>query len=71
MLPLPTILYFLDELSFVSMPSGLRLVTLQCSNAVKGQPHLLHYSDIDYLKHLIRHCPEWFLDELLYLLQTN
>jgi hypothetical protein len=38
---------------------------------VKGRPRLLHYSDVDYLKRLIRHHPDWFLDELQYLLQTN
>ena len=29
------------------------------------------HMDIDYLKRMIRHCPDWFLDELQYLLQTN
>jgi hypothetical protein len=27
--------------------------------------------DIDYLKRLIKHWPDWFLDELQYMLQTN
>ena len=41
------------------------------TNGIKGRPCLLHFTDIDYLKCLIRHCPDWFLDELQYLLQTN
>ena len=32
-------------------------------NGVRGHPRILHFSDIEYLKHLIRHCPDWFLDE--------
>jgi len=38
---------------------------------IRGQPCVLHFDDIDYLKRLIKHRPDWFLDELLYLLQTN
>jgi hypothetical protein len=41
------------------------------TNGVHGQPRLLHYMDIEYLKRLIQHCPNWFLDELQNLLQTN
>jgi hypothetical protein len=41
------------------------------TNGVLGRPRLLHYKDIDYLKRLIQHRPNWFLDELQYLLQTN
>ena len=41
------------------------------TNGVRGCPHILHFSDVEYLKHLIRHHPDWFLDELQYLLQTN
>ena len=41
------------------------------TNGVQGQPHRLHFSDIDYLKRLIQHWPDWFLDELQYMLQTN
>jgi transposase len=37
----------------------------------KGQPHLLHYDDIQYLLRLIQHRPDWFLDELLNLLEHN
>jgi len=41
------------------------------TNGVRGRPRILHFSDVGYLKCLIRHCPDWFLDELQYLLQTN
>ncbi|RXW16551.1 hypothetical protein EST38_g9310 [Candolleomyces aberdarensis] len=36
-----------------------------------GQPRLLHFEDVDYLIRLVRHRPDWFLDKLQYLLQTN
>ncbi|KAG2077760.1 hypothetical protein BDR04DRAFT_933996, partial [Suillus decipiens] len=38
---------------------------------IHGHPHTLHCDDVLYLIHLIHHCPEWFLDELLQLLETN
>jgi transposase len=41
------------------------------TNGVLGWPRLLHYKDIDYLKCLIQHRPNWFLDELQHLLLTN
>ncbi|EDR06639.1 uncharacterized protein LACBIDRAFT_328498 [Laccaria bicolor S238N-H82] len=41
------------------------------TNGVRGRPRILHFSDIEYLKRLIQHRPDWFLDELQYLLQTN
>ena len=41
------------------------------TNGVCGCPCILHFSDVEYLKRLIRHHPDWFLDELQYLLQTN
>ncbi|KAF8225221.1 hypothetical protein L208DRAFT_1408832 [Tricholoma matsutake] len=31
----------------------------------------LHFDNIEYLKRLISHHPDWFLDELQYLLATN
>jgi transposase len=40
-------------------------------HANKGRFCLLHHDDIQYLLLLIRHRPDWFLDELLDLLQTN
>ena len=40
-------------------------------NGRRGRPRILHFSDVDYLKRLIQHRPNWFLDEMLYLLQTN
>jgi hypothetical protein len=36
-----------------------------------GWPWILHFDDVDHLLCLIRHNPDYFLDELLYLLQTN
>jgi len=41
------------------------------TNGIRGRPRILHFSDVEYLKRLIRHRPDWFLDELQYLLQTN
>lgn len=38
---------------------------------VRGRPRHLHFDDIEYLKQLISHRPDWFLDELQYLLATN
>lgn len=36
-----------------------------------GRPRLLQFEDVDYLKCFIQHRPDWFLDELEFLLQTN
>jgi len=41
------------------------------TNGVRGRPRLLHFDDIDYLRQIIRARPDWFLDELLELLETN
>lgn len=41
------------------------------TNGVRGRPRLLHFDDIDYLRRIIRARPDWFLDELLELLETN
>jgi len=41
------------------------------TNSVRGHPCVLHFLDMEYLKRLIRHHPDWFLDKLQYLLQTN
>ena len=41
------------------------------TNGVHSRPQILHFDDIDYLRHIIRHHPDWFLDELLELLKTN
>ncbi|KAF8467535.1 hypothetical protein DFH94DRAFT_612065, partial [Russula ochroleuca] len=38
---------------------------------ILGRPRFLHLDDIDYLKRLISHRPDWFLEELQYLLATN
>jgi len=37
----------------------------------QGHPRLLHLDDINYLLCLVRQWPDWFLDELLHLLETN
>ena len=36
-----------------------------------GRPWKLHFDDLTYMIALINHCPDWFLDELLGLLNTN
>jgi len=41
------------------------------TNGVRGRPRLLHFNDVDYLKRIVNARPDWFLDELLFLLQTN
>jgi transposase len=44
---------------------------VRVTNGVRGRPRVMHFSDVDYLKRLIQHRPDWFLDELGYLLQNN
>ena len=39
--------------------------------ALRGHYRTLHYTDIHYLKQLIRQNPDYFLDELLCMLKTN
>ena len=41
------------------------------TNGVRGRPRILHFDDVDYLRRIIRHRPDWFLDKLLDLLETN
>jgi len=36
-----------------------------------GRPRKLHFDDLAYMTALINHHPDWFLDELLGLLDTN
>ncbi|KAJ7475174.1 hypothetical protein B0H11DRAFT_1728298 [Mycena galericulata] len=36
-----------------------------------GCPRLLHTDDVDYLLWLVQHNPDWYLGELLRLLETN
>lgn len=38
---------------------------------IRGRPRILHFDDVDYLKRLVKARPDWFLDELLSLLETN
>ncbi|PPQ82244.1 hypothetical protein CVT24_012928 [Panaeolus cyanescens] len=44
---------------------------VRVTNGTRGRRRMLHFSDVDHLKCLIKHRPDWFLDELRYLLQTN
>jgi hypothetical protein len=44
---------------------------VQHTFGIQGRPRIMHVDDIDYLKHLISHHPDWFLDELQHLLTTN
>jgi transposase len=44
---------------------------VQHTSGVHGRPRILHCDDIDYLNHIIKHHPDWFLDKLLSLLETN
>ena len=44
------------------------------SNCIRGRPRILQCDDVLYLicvLSVMRHRPEWFLDELLVLLDTN
>jgi transposase len=41
------------------------------AETLRGRPRLLLVDDVDYIKRLIHHRPDWFLDELLNLLATN
>ncbi|KAJ6479049.1 Homeodomain-like protein, partial [Mycena sanguinolenta] len=36
-----------------------------------GRPRLLHHEDVDHLIRLVQERPDWFLDELLHLLEHN
>ena len=74
-LPKPTILAYLglssrtfDRVLAIWNSTG---DVVKQTNGICGRPRLLHHSDVDYLKRLIQHRPDWFLDELQYLLQTN
>ncbi|KAF5337894.1 hypothetical protein D9611_014776 [Ephemerocybe angulata] len=41
------------------------------STGLRGRPRQFQFEDIDYLLRVIKHRPDWFLDELQMLLQTN
>jgi transposase len=74
-LPLPVICDFLS----ISRATFYRCFALwlatgdpvRNANNVRGRPRHFHFSDIEYLRRIIRHRPDWFLDELAYLLETN
>ena len=38
---------------------------------IHGCPQILHFDDVNYLKQLVKAHPDWFLDELLLLLEMN
>ena len=40
-------------------------------DGLRGRPRLLVFNDLQYLLHLVRHRPDWFLDELADLLHEN
>ena len=40
-------------------------------STTRGRPRKLHFDDLTYMIALINHRPDWFLDELLGLLDTN
>jgi transposase len=40
-------------------------------STTRGRPRKLHFDDLTYMTALINHRPDWFLDELLGLLDTN
>ena len=42
----------------------------QPKSKTHGRPWKLHFDDLSYMTALINHCPDWFLDELLGLLNT-
>ena len=44
---------------------------IKYTHGLRGHPHLLVFDDLQYLLHLVRHCPDWFLDELADLLHEN
>ena len=44
---------------------------VQHTFGIRGRPRILHFDDVDYLKRLVKARPDWFLDELLSLLETN
>ena len=40
-------------------------------STIHGRPQKLHFDDLTYMTALINHHPDWFLNELLGLLNTN
>ena len=44
---------------------------IKYTHGLRGRPRLLVFDDLQYLLHLFRHCPDWFLDELADLLHEN
>jgi transposase len=46
-------------------------ITISRNTGQQGRPRILDREDLDYLLHLVRANPDYFLDELLHLLKTN
>jgi len=44
---------------------------VQHTFGICGCPRILSFNNVDYLKQLVKVHPDWFLDELLFLLETN
>jgi transposase len=40
-------------------------------STLRGRPRKLSHDDLDYILSLVNHRPDWFLDELLGLLEHN
>jgi len=38
---------------------------------IRGRPRIFHFEDLHYLLRLVHHRPDWFLDEMLDLLDDN
>ena len=44
---------------------------VQHTYGIRGHPRIFHFEDLHYLLHLVHHQPDWFLDEMLDLLNDN
>jgi transposase len=44
---------------------------VNAATSLRGRVRHLHHDDVEYLTRLIHQNPDYFLDELLYLLKTN
>ena len=70
-----------DILAFLNMSESMFFHTLQLyretgnvehpKSTTRSRPHKLHFDDLTYITAVINHHPDWFLDELLGLLDTN
>ncbi|OJA13303.1 hypothetical protein AZE42_12323, partial [Rhizopogon vesiculosus] len=44
---------------------------VQHTYGIRSLPRILHFEDLHYLLHLVHHRPDWFLDEMLDVLDDN